>query len=115
MSEARGVADGLWLDVESLFSKWGFNDGDEPDYLWDWLDEQGIGIQSFDWHIVLRRLVREFLLPALDEPVTAYDIDSIHNPIRCGIDDEGVLYDEVDGVLVPWETVFTYVREEVGK
>jgi hypothetical protein len=66
-----------------LLSKWGFNDGDEPDDVLDYLDEQlGEDAQRVNWHPILRRLVRERLITALDQVVVAVDVETIHNPIR---------------------------------
>jgi hypothetical protein len=73
----------LRLDSESLLSKWGFNDGDEPDPLLDLLDERGLPYPTRDeWTIVLRRLVRKHLIPALDQAVEVVDMETSHNPIR---------------------------------
>jgi hypothetical protein len=76
----------LVLDSQSLCSKWGFGDGDDPDWLWDYCQEFGLDLFTVDWHVVLRRLVRAHLLPALAEhhEVEVYDIDTNHNPIRAG-------------------------------
>ena len=69
----------LWSD--GLLSKWGFNDGDEPDAYLDWCDEHGHPYPD-DWHTVLRTLVRTRLAPALDQRVELVDIETNHNPIR---------------------------------
>jgi hypothetical protein len=83
----------LFLYSECLLSKWGFTDGDEPDFWLDWCDEQGVDYNAWDWHTVLRRLVREHLAPKLDQRVELVDIETIHNPIRA---------ETVDGVEVDW-------------
>ena len=85
----------LHLFTESLFSKWGFGDGDEPDHLLDCLDAAHLKLSS-DWHAVLRLLVRRHLVPALNRTVAVYDIETIHNPVRA---------ESVDGVEVPWAAV----------
>lgn len=81
--EDGGVNGELILWSDGLLSKWGFNDGDEPDSWLDWCDEQGLPYAS-RWHPVLRQLVRERLLPMLaaNHDITVYDIDTNHNPIR---------------------------------
>ena len=80
------------LHSSSLFSKFGFCDGDILD---DWRYEVGDdmirGLKAkqgsradflgFE-HALLSRLVRKHLLPALPRTVEIYDICSIHNPIR---------------------------------
>lgn len=72
-----------------LLSKWGFGDGDTPDHVYDYCDEHGIPYLS--WHPLLVRLVREFLLPVLDQRVEVVEISTHHNPIRA---------EKVDGVDV---------------
>lgn len=74
----------LILHVNDLLSKWGFGDGDLPDELWHWLDTRGIDPSSRHWDAVLRHLVRERVLPVLDQQVEAVDVYGIHNPIRAG-------------------------------
>jgi hypothetical protein len=83
----------LWSD--GLLSKWGFGDGDEPDAWLDWCDEQGIdyNARGWDWHTTLRRLVREYLAPNLDQRADLVDIETIHNPIRAT---------KVDGEEIDW-------------
>lgn len=89
------------LDSECLLSKWGFNAGGMHESLLDLLDEQGIEYPDpRQWDAVLRRLVREYLLPMLDQRVEAVDIETSHNPIRVT---------SVDGVDVEhlWRVVET--------
>jgi hypothetical protein len=83
----------LWSS--GLLSKFGFGDGDEPDAWLDWCDEQGVDYNApgWDWHATLRRLVREHLVPKLDQRVELVDIDTAHNPIRA---------EKVDGVEIDW-------------
>lgn len=111
----------LWLSSSCLLSKYGFNDGDEPDAWLDWCDEQGIDYNAWPWHHVLRRLVREHLVPKLDQHVEVYDIDTIHNPIRA-LTVDGVSIDDLadhpdgmltpDGVEVAYSEVLRTAREE---
>ena len=111
----------LTLFSAELCSKWGFNDGDVPDHIWDWCNENGIGRISADWHAVLRRLVREHLLPALAEhhEVEVYDVETNHNPIRASRID-GQEIDDHTGptpaltpawVTVPAEVVAALLRD----
>lgn len=76
----------LVLTSESLLSKWGFNDGDEPDALLDHLDDVGLtggGYLPGDvWHVVLCRLVREHLIPQLDQDIDVTVLETNHNPVR---------------------------------
>lgn len=75
----------LTLHAEDLASKWGFNDGDIPDHIWDALEleaDERLDEIAAHWHDVLRRLVRKHLVPLLPEGVRVYDIETIHNPIR---------------------------------
>ena len=62
------------LFAESLLSKWGFHDGDQLDWLYDF------GIT--DDHPVLIEVVKAKLLPALPHHVEVREISCIHNPIR---------------------------------
>jgi hypothetical protein len=76
----------LHLHAENLFWKSGFGDGDILfDWIWDFADAKGIEPPTA-WldndHEVLRRLVREHLLPLIPGEFTVYDIETIHNPIR---------------------------------
>ena len=71
------------LFAESLLSKWGFHDGDQLDWLYDF------GIS--DDHPVLIEVVKTKLLPALSHHVEVREISCIHNPIRASkIDGKGV-------------------------
>lgn len=107
----------LTLVSGCLLSKWGFNDGDEPDWLLDILDARGIEHPD-DWHAILRRLVREDLLPALDQRVEVVDIDTIHNPIRAvtvdGVDVEDRWREDDPGVSLTPESVDVPVERVLG-
>jgi hypothetical protein len=73
----------LTLYASDLCWKWGFGDGDCPDNLLDYWDE--IGAEYPYWHDALCRLVRKYLVPAMEDAgheVVVYDIETIHNPIR---------------------------------
>lgn len=63
-----------------LLSKWGFNDGDDPEVWLDYCEANGIDYNTVDFPLV--ELVRRYLLPALDQDVTVVEIETIHNPIR---------------------------------
>jgi hypothetical protein len=70
----------LTLFSSSLLSKWGFNDGDDP---YDWLDyceANGIDYNEVDFPLV--ELVRRFLLPRIEQPITVVEVETCHNPIR---------------------------------
>jgi hypothetical protein len=71
----------LRLSSECLLSKYGFNDGDEPDELLDALDQRDLPHPD-NWHAALRVLVREHLLPVLDQRVELVNVETNHNPIR---------------------------------
>lgn len=71
----------LRLDSESLLSKGGFGDGDTPEWLLDYCEDHGIEYPE-RWRIVLYRLVRDRLVPVLDQRVEITYIDTIHNPVR---------------------------------
>lgn len=72
------------LDSDSLFSKFGFCDGDLlDDFLWD---EYGSD-EPVEDHAVLVHLVKKHLLPALPRVVKVYRMHSIHNPVRAEEDE----------------------------
>jgi hypothetical protein len=84
--------DMLLLFSESLLSKWGFSDGDVPyDYL-DWCDATGTDYPAGGaWRAMLVKLVRERLVPALEQDVETYVMETNHNPIRArSVDGEDV-------------------------
>lgn len=84
----------LTLFSDELFSKWGFNDGDMPDDVCDHLDEIYPVWPILDWHKILVRLVKEHLLPILEQHVELVEICTNHNPIRAstvdGVDVSGL-------------------------
>ncbi|MGY0388050.1 hypothetical protein ACWZJV_13865 [Nocardioides sp. WG-D5] len=94
----------LQLDWESLFSKFGFNDGDVPEEFDAWRAAQGYEAIDWalegDWHTILDETVRAWLLPATDREVVVTATITNHNPIRAV---------EVDGV--PAEDFDELVRE----
>jgi hypothetical protein len=63
-----------------LLSKWGFNDGDEPEEWIDYCEANGIDFNEVDFPLVA--LVRKYLLPEIEQDVTVVELDTIHNPIR---------------------------------
>lgn len=74
------------LHASDLYSKWGFQDGD---LLMDTqFDEQ---LEKMDDHKALESLIREFLLPALPDPVEIEFYESIHNPVRAADWPEGAI------------------------
>ena len=89
---APKLPDVVTLCSDNLLSKWGFDDGD---LLVDWLlavvDEYepkwgspraGLARKWLDGHKVLIRLIRERVLPALDQRVEIDEYGTIHNPVR---------------------------------
>ncbi|MDK0520378.1 hypothetical protein [Streptomyces sp. ML-6] len=68
------------LFSDGLLSKWGFNDGDTPEQWLDWCETQGIDhtVLDFPW----AALVRQHLVPVIEQDVAVVDIETIHNPIR---------------------------------
>lgn len=80
-------APALHLDAESLFSKWGFDDGDVPDWLLDYLDEHpeieiDYGDLASAWDTVLAGMVRTYLVPLLPDSLEVEEIGTLHNPVR---------------------------------
>jgi hypothetical protein len=70
----------LTLFSADLLSKWGFNDGDDPEPWLDYCEANGIDYNTVDFPLVA--LVRRYLLPVLEQKVTVVEIETIHNPIR---------------------------------
>ena len=100
------MSDGMVLSAAGLASKWGFNDGDVPDELWGLLDvADPDGSSDWDWTDILRRMVRERLLPLLPG-VEAYDVETSHNPIRTDHWGDPACYTPRSipdvSVVVPW-------------
>lgn len=111
------MSEELRLHSRGLTSKYGFNDGDEPDDLLDWfeLHRPEYDYPTADWHPVLVKLVQDYLLPALKETVEVMLIETNHNPIRAAkINGNELVYeddlDEVE-VTVPFERVWEVIVE----
>lgn len=100
----RGAPEHLRLHSESLLSKWGFNDGDVPDDAWDYCEANGLNPEN--WHATLIRLVRDYLLPVLEQDVEVVEIGTIHNPIRAKDIDAEITPVFVD---VPFATLRDYL------
>ncbi len=91
-----------------LLSKWGFQDGD---LLFDVLYDQGIDLPATSHddlrrspeHELLISLVRDYVLPAIDQDVDVYEIHTIHNPIRA----RTVAGQRVDDHAEPDESLIT--------
>lgn len=101
---------GLALPARSIGNKWGFNDGDTPDPLYDMLFDwyETIPRQAGQfWRPTLWRLVNEHLVPAV---VAAMDValprlsymPGIHNPVRFADDDVDISILPDLMVHVPW-------------
>lgn len=98
--------DTITLQSDSLFSKFGFCDGDILDDWWYWrfalasdgpqlAPEHELQDHGFA-HALLIRLVEHHLLPALPRVIETYRISSIHNPIRAEDDEAQDFYVEVE-------------------
>jgi hypothetical protein len=70
----------LTLHTDDLLSKFGFNDGDDPEDWLDYCDANGIDYNEIEFPLV--QLVRQYVLPVLDQRVTVVEIETLHNPIR---------------------------------
>ncbi|MGW3410257.1 hypothetical protein [Streptomyces sp. NPDC000888] len=70
----------LTLHSDGLLSKFGFNDGDDPEEWLEYCEANGIDYNEVDFPLV--QLVRQYVLPALDQTVTVVEIETAHNPIR---------------------------------
>ena len=108
------MSDGLLMSTEDLLSKFGFNDGDVPDELWDILYRAKISMSIEIWENVLRKLVRKHLLPLLPDGTEAYDIASAHNPIRVDEFPTGSkVSDLIVDIVVPWDIVVNEIISEI--
>ena len=96
--------DGLTLDAASLWSKWGFNDGDMPDEL------DGMNWQK--WDQVLEQLIRQHLLPLLDG-VEIVVWGTSHNPFRATTfgQDMPAQFEGVS-VTILWDAVRAILKEQ---
>ena len=77
------LAPDLTLFSCDLLSKWGFNDGDDPDQWLDYCEARGIDYNELDFPLV--SLVRTYLLPRIEQDVTVVEIETSHNPIRAEV------------------------------
>lgn len=109
------------LVTAGLLSKWGFNDGDAPDNYLDYCEERGLFPSS--WRDLLPRIVREHVLPVLDQRVEVTEISTNHNPVRAvtvdGVNVEDDWYDvdaerilTPDTVAVPMAAIFAMEQEK---
>lgn len=75
----------LHLSAQSLFSKFGFGDGQlVQEWLWS-AEDAGMCITQWmghDDHAVLAQLVIDYLVPVMPQPFTLRRIFTSHNPIR---------------------------------
>ena len=76
------ISSGLRLYSSGLLSRWGFNDGDTPEAFYDYCEDHEIDYGAIDWGHTLVKLVREFLLPAIEQDIEVHEIETSHNPIR---------------------------------
>ncbi|MFC8075952.1 hypothetical protein ACFUN8_10445 [Streptomyces sp. NPDC057307] len=70
----------ITLFSSSLLSKWGFNDGDDPELWLAWCETRGIDHNAFDFPWAA--LVRKYLVPVIEQDITVVNIGTMHNPIR---------------------------------
>ncbi|MFE7236099.1 hypothetical protein ACFVAF_36905 [Streptomyces sp. NPDC057596] len=70
----------LTLFSSDLLSKWGFNDGDDPDDWLDYCEAHGVDYNQVDFPLV--QLVRHYLLPKIKQQLTVVEVETSHNPIR---------------------------------
>lgn len=75
-----GAAETVTLFSADLLSKWGFNDGADPDEWWDFCERHGADPGVLDFPLV--EMVQRYLIPRLDQTVTVAIIETSHNPIR---------------------------------
>lgn len=73
-------AETLTLFSSCLVSKWGFNDGDDPEDWLDYCEAHSIDYNELDFPLVA--LVRRYLLPEIKQRITVVEIETSHNPIR---------------------------------
>lgn len=109
------------LYSKCLLSKWGFGDGDMPEALEDYYDEQPWP-KGANWHTALRILVRRHLVPIIEQTIEVYDIDTTHNPIRASsvegqaVDDLAIDHPFIltpECVEVTWEQIEAAICESV--
>lgn len=114
----------LRLSAECLLSKWGFSDGLALSEWW-WRNDQGTPEpwSVADEKVILRRLVRTHLIPAIESAgheIEVYDIDTHHNPIRARQFDRREVDDRADNpdpnvtVEVPVQDVMDAIERIVG-
>lgn len=115
--------------TSSLLSKWGFKDGDIfDDILYDnFITMPEVTAEPHDReHQALIHIVKEFILPKLDQKVEVVEICTIHNPIRAktvdGVNVEDQWYDvnhttkiTPEIIVVPDEIVFKILCEFANK
>jgi hypothetical protein len=91
---------------DCLYSKWGFKDGD---LLREWSGRWHHDLRrpGVDQHLVLVRLVREYVLPKLDQRVeVVVEQGTVHNPIRAAsvnghaVDDDVIYGDKAPPIAL---------------
>lgn len=116
----NGDEPGVMLHSAGLLSKWGFGDGGTPESFLDYCDERGV--QYPEWP--LEQIVREYLLPVLDQHVEIAIIPTHHNPVRAvtvdgrNVEDEWYASGEErtrltpETVVVPCRAILEMTSEE---
>lgn len=86
--------------TNGLCSKFGFNDGDLLEDVIEDLND-GVFIPALN-HRVLAAVVKEFVIPKLDQNVEIMEVETIHNPIRVSkINGVELTYNQGDPTLTP--------------
>jgi hypothetical protein len=102
--QPREVEATLTLLSRDLLSKWGFNDGNDPDEWLDYCEANGL-----DLDFPLEEVVRRYLAPRLEQDVTVVHIETCHNPIRAetvnGLDVTEVWFGRATGPTLTPECV----------
>ena len=115
----------IHLHAESLFSKWGFCDGDVlDDILWDLYEgytpndyvfegKSGAECDHGFSHALLIELVKQKLLPELPVGFKIHHLSTCHNPVRA---DEDMDEDSVSGLYatVTTEDVMAVIKGMTG-
>lgn len=69
------------ISSHELFSKWGFNNGSFDDFLDPVMldDDTNTSTMETSFHVAM---VKKYLMPAINTPITVREMSTSHNPIR---------------------------------
>jgi len=82
------------FDTDSLFSKWGFCDGDLLcELIFDVSEEMGVPSKNVDFHQCLHKVLKKYVIPKIKNRLDIVFITTCHNPVRTRT---------LDGVEVDW-------------